>query len=150
MTPDISQLVPHRGAMSLLDRVCSHAEESIEALATVRPDSPFCDEDGVGAWVGIEYMAQAVAAWSGLRAQASGEAPRIGLLVGCRSCRSHVDSFAPGTALRIRAERRFEADNGLANFDCSIRDAHGAPLAEAVLTVFQPADPAAVLGEAAP
>lgn len=138
MTPDIAQLVPHRGAMSLLDSVAAHGADWIEALARVPADGLFTERGVVGAWVGIEYMAQAVAAYSGLRAHAAGESPRVGLLAGTRAYRASVDGFASGTLLRVRASRRFESDSGLASFECSIRDESGELLAEAALTVYQP------------
>ena len=59
--------VPHRGGMSLLDDVVRCDDESIEARVRVPADGLFNGDDGVPAWVGIEYMAQAVAAWSGAR-----------------------------------------------------------------------------------
>ena len=62
--PDIRSLVPHAGPMVLLDRVISVDEDSLLAEVRIRSDSLFCNTDGVGAWVGIEYMAQAIGAWA--------------------------------------------------------------------------------------
>ncbi len=64
--PDIRSLVPHAGPMVLLDRVISVDEDSLLAEVRIRSDSLFCNIDGVGAWVGIEYMAQAIGAWRGI------------------------------------------------------------------------------------
>jgi predicted hotdog family 3-hydroxylacyl-ACP dehydratase len=137
---DIRQLVPHAGRMSLLDDVTASADEWLEAQVTVRAEAPYAVDGEVGAWFGIEYMAQAVAAYAGLRARRRGEAVRIGLLVGTRRYESSVPVFAANSRLRVRAERRYESDNGIASFACSIRDDEDATLAEAVLTVYQPAD----------
>ena len=142
--PHILQLVPHRGAMCLLDEVIAFDADSVEARTAVRADSPFADGAGTGSWLGIEYMAQTVAAFAGLRAHASGNAAPVGLLVGTRRYSAQCAVFAAGSSLRVRAERRFEADNGLASFACRILGADDALLAEATLTVYQPRDPAAL------
>ena len=63
--PAVESLVPHRGTMSLLDRVLAVDEEQALAEVDVGPASLFAQADGVPAWVGIEYMAQTVAAWAG-------------------------------------------------------------------------------------
>ena len=52
--PDIRSLVPHAGAMLLLDRVVSADADNLLAEVRIRSDSLFCNADGVGAWVGIE------------------------------------------------------------------------------------------------
>ena len=143
--PHIFELVPHRGAMCLLDEVTAHDADSVEARAAVRGHGPFAADGATGAWLGIEYMAQTVAAFAGLRAHAAGRPAPVGLLVGTRRYTAQSESFAAGSRLRVRAERRFEADNGLASFECRISDEAGALLAAATLTVFQPPDPGAFL-----
>ena len=51
----------------------------------VVPEAGLFVEDGqVPAWVGIEYMAQAIAAWAGCRARAAGKPPQLGFLLGSR------------------------------------------------------------------
>ena len=69
----------------------------------------------------------------------------LGLLVGTRRYNALCERFDAGAALRVHALRRFEAENGLASFDCRIVDEREALLAEATLTVFQPADGAAFI-----
>lgn len=142
--PPIRELVPHAGAMCLLDRVLSAEGERLSAEVVVPADSLFSQDDGVGAWVGIEYMAQAVAAWAGWQARQQGLPPRIGLLLGTRRYRCGVARFAAGQRLQIDIERGYQADNGLGQFDCRIQ-AGGEELASATLTVFGPKDPTAFL-----
>jgi predicted hotdog family 3-hydroxylacyl-ACP dehydratase len=65
--PPIEQLIPHRGTMLLLDAVSACSDESLTALAKVRGDAWYADADGaMPAWIGIELMAQAIAAHVGL------------------------------------------------------------------------------------
>ncbi|MGH8517261.1 MAG: hypothetical protein ACREUE_07350, partial [Panacagrimonas sp.] len=98
------QLLRQSGPMCLLDGVMGYGPDWIETRVDVRPDSRFGDAAGVPAWVGIEYMAQTIAAWSGIEHVQAGERPRIGLLVGCRRYACEVARFAPGQSLRVRAE----------------------------------------------
>lgn len=137
--PSIDRLVPHSGTMSLLDRVVDAGDDHVVAELAIRSDGVFNDAGGVDAWIGIEYMAQAVAAWAGLRAHDRGEAPKIGLLLGTRRYLCHVPRFAVGDRLRITAVRQFIADNGLGQFDCRI-ERDGSVVAEAALNVFEPDD----------
>lgn len=144
LLPPITELVPHQGPMCLLDRVISAEGERLSAEVIVPGDGLFSHDGGVGAWVGIEYMAQAVAAWAGWQARAEGQPPRIGLLLGTRRYRCGVPRFAAGQRLRIDIERGYQADNGLGQFECRIHDGSG-ELASAQLTVFGPEDPHAFL-----
>ena len=79
--PDIHSLVPHSGAMSLLGRFVDADEESLRAEVNITQDTMFCVDGAVGAWVGVEYMAQAVAAHAGWCARRRGEPVRL-LLTG--------------------------------------------------------------------
>lgn len=147
----ITELVPHQGPMCLLERVLSCAGDELAAQARISPDQLFLDSqgpgEGLGAWVGIELMAQAVAAWAGVQGRLRGEPPRIGLLLGSRRYRSQQARLAAGSVLRIEVRREFQADNGLGQFDCRILQADGAVLATAQLTVFGPPDPHEFLKE---
>ena len=134
---DMDAWVPHRGAMSLLDRVEHVDAHSVVAWVTVPADGLFATDAGVPAWVGIEYMAQAVAAWSGARARTQGGSPKIGFLLGSRRYEAHEPVFAAGAALRVSAQCELVGDNGLGMFDCRIEHG-GRELAVARLSVFEP------------
>ena len=94
--------VPHRGAMSLLDGVESHDDLNVVARVRVPAQGLFCTPDGVPAWVGIEYMAQAVAAWSGACNRHGGGSPRIGYLLGSRRYEAAVAVFPVGAELLVQ------------------------------------------------
>jgi predicted hotdog family 3-hydroxylacyl-ACP dehydratase len=135
--PDIHTLLPHSGAMVLLDRAVSADEENLCAEVCIRPGSMFCGTGGVGAWVGIEYMAQAVAAHAGHIARMRGEPVKIGFLLGSRRYECTRQMYALGSTLRIHARRVLQAENGLASYECWI-DAVEEKIATATVTVFQP------------
>lgn len=140
----IGELVPHGGAMSLLDRVVEVDNESLRAELEIRADSLFFDGAGVGAWVGIEYMAQAVAALGGWHARRQGETPKVGFLLGSRRFSTIVPTFGLGQRLLVEVRREFLADNGMGQYDCRI-ECDGMVLATATLTIFEPADVAGFL-----
>ena len=129
--------VPHRGAMSLLDVVIHCDDERVVARVRVSAQGLFNGADGVPAWVGIEYMAQTIAAWSGARARAGGGSPRIGYLLGSRRYEAAVPAFAVGAELTVHAQSELMADNGLGLFDCRIEQ-DGRVLATGRLSVFEP------------
>ena len=85
----IEALVPHRGAMCLLDRMVSWDESRIECLATGHrdPAHPLRSRSGLMAGTAIEYAAQAAALHGGLVAQASGATASPGYLASAREVR---------------------------------------------------------------
>lgn len=104
--PPIVELVPHRPPMLLLDRVLSYDGERVVCETVLEAGSPFVEQGRVPAVVGIEYMAQAIAAGAGLSARDSGETTaRMGFLLGCRDSAIAVDSFQVGDRLTVEARR---------------------------------------------
>ena len=132
---DANLVVPHSARMSLLDTVVRADENSLTAEARVREDSPFARDGVVGAWVGIEYMAQAIAAFEGCRARDRGDAPKVGFLIGSRHYACSVPGFAVGSLLRIEIVRQYE-EGGLGLFDGKITGDNIS--ADASLSVYQP------------
>ena len=145
---DIEQVMPHRGTMRLLDRVLDYNADSLHAARRVPEDGPFHGAGGVPAYVGIEYMAQAVACWAGCMARLRGKTPPIGFLLGSRLYTSHVPLFACGQQLQIEVKREVMGDNGLGVFACRILS-EGRVLATANVSVFEPPDAQAYLATGA-
>ena len=139
--PDIRELVPHSGAMVLLDRVLSADAENLCAEVTIHAGSVFYDAPsaGVGSWVGIEYMAQAIAAHAGYLARLAGAPVKIGFLLGARRYEAQLPLFVDGSVLQVHEQQALQGENGLGAFECRIEMA-GAVLAQATITVFQPED----------
>jgi predicted hotdog family 3-hydroxylacyl-ACP dehydratase len=140
MWPDnIEQVIPHRGAMRWVERVLDWDEQRIVVGLTVPLDGPFHEAGGVPAWVGLEYMAQAIGAWSGCRARHRGGQPRIGFLLGTRRYHAEVGHFAPGAALRVEARCELADGNGLGMFACCVMEGEQV-LASANVSVYEPDD----------
>ena len=140
----IETVVPHRGRMLMLDRLLASDADSVRVSALVGADHLFADDQGVPPWVGIEYMAQAIAAWAGCRALARDEPIRIGFLLGARRYACEPRHFAIGARLHIEARRELFGDNGMGMFACRILEGES-ELAHAQIAVFEPPDPAAFL-----
>jgi predicted hotdog family 3-hydroxylacyl-ACP dehydratase len=159
--PPIASLVPHSASMLLLDRVVAADADSLQAEVGITEQTLFADANGVGSWIGVEYMAQAVAAFAGLAAYNAGAganaaaaagAPlnpvKIGFLLGSRRYTASRGHFALGSTLQIHVLKLLQAENGLGSFDCFIADGEER-IASATLTVFQPPDLATFLEESA-
>lgn len=136
----IENYVPHRSAMLLLDRLLAADDESAVAEVTVPRDGLFMHDAGMPSWVGIEYMAQTVAAWAGCRSLQKGRAVQIGFLLGSRRYETAQPFFAPGTRLTISVRCELLGDNGLSMFDCRIEADGAKELATARISVFEPVD----------
>ena len=138
--PAITSLIPHRPPMVMLDRVLGVTDESLRAEVTITAQSVFFDENeqAVGAWLGIEFMAQTIAAFEGFQANTRGEAVKVGFLLGTRRYETHCAGFGIGSVLQVEAHRILEHENGLAAFECRITDVNQQLLASATVTVFKP------------
>ena len=145
MPTDIDEWIPQRGAMQLLTRVLEADEDHAVAEVTIDADGLFFRDGRVPAWIGIEYMAQTIAAWAGARGRRAGRSgPRLGLLLGSRRFTASCDGFPEGATLRIEVACELAGDNGLGLFDCRITH-DGRPMAAATVSVFEPEDAMALL-----
>ena len=140
----IEEVVPHRQDMCLLQRILRWDQDSIEAELVVPGTGLFIENGEMPAWIGIEYMAQAIAAWSGCPARAAGAAPQLGFLLGSRRYSSLRSGFPSGTRLRVQARRELLGDNGLGMFACRIL-AGEEEWAVANVSVYEPLDAKAYL-----
>ena len=95
MTPEtldhagIAALIPHRGAMCLLDRMTSWSDAGIECIAVDHrdPKHPLRSRRGLLASAAIEYAAQATAVHGALCAKAAGQGAAPGFLASARDVR---------------------------------------------------------------
>ncbi|WP_348535750.1 beta-hydroxyacyl-ACP dehydratase [Mycoavidus cysteinexigens] len=138
--PEIETLLPHRGTMLLLDRVTAFANETLSAEYQVRGDAWYADPDArMPAWIGLELMAQAMAAHASLSAKANGGPPQPGVLLGSRQYQAFCEAFEANTLLKVDVQQILALADGNRAYDCALwQDAELA--AKAVLKVFQPPD----------
>jgi predicted hotdog family 3-hydroxylacyl-ACP dehydratase len=131
----VRELLPHDPPMVLLDRAISFEDATLIAEVDVRADSLLCQENGVPGWVGIEYMAQAVAAHAGCQARLEGKRPSIGYLLGTRSYKCSLAAFPVGETLQVHIESLY-VEMALGAFACRID--MGETVASATINVYQP------------
>ena len=135
----VEELVPHRGAMSLLESIDEYGEDWLRANLTPTSTSTFADSHGIPAWVGLEYMAQAAAAFAGIEQAQRGERASVGLLIGSRYYRSMLEIIPFGTRLVVEARLALRDAEDFAAYDCSL-SAQGQRIAECTLKAFRPRD----------
>lgn len=103
---NIDCLVPHAGAMVLIDEVVEHDGQRIRCQATTGPlaDHPLGRKGRLPATALAEYGAQAMAVHGGLLA-AAGSRPREGRLVSLAELNLSASELAHPAELTIEAER---------------------------------------------
>lgn len=144
----IEQLVPHDKPMALLDQMLEYHGDQSRCRVTITRQSPFAESDGVPAYVGIEYMAQAIAAHDGYRSILAGNEVKVGFLLGTPGFRSNCSVFPIGAVLDVVVEEDWGNDE-LHRFACQIIDTNnGNILQETGLNVFQPKNLEAYLSHA--
>lgn len=147
MLPAITEVLPHRGGMLLLEALLRYDSEGLTASATPDAAAWYADADGnMPAYIGIELMAQAVAAWVGLTARQAGQPVKQGVLLGTRRYQPACAAFAAGRPLRVSASPVYRDESGMGSFLCRI-DCGEDRLAEATVNVFEPEDFALFLQE---
>ena len=105
---ELLSLIPHGGRMLLLDRVKWYnlKEQSIEAEYRITEDCLFYDSaaDGVPAWVGFEFIAQAVSALTGIGYRERGEPPNVGFILGVSQVQIRYPFLRTGSIIGIKAK----------------------------------------------
>ena len=133
----IVDLIKHRRGMLLVDRLVSYDVSGVVVEVVLKKDTSFLNENYVPAWVGIEYAAQAVAAWAGLQAIQGDKETKIGLLLSCRRYKSTRPRFMLGEVLNVHAREEF-SDGQMGIFSCSIYDEAGKEVVTVSLNTFMP------------
>ena len=136
----IARLVPHQGRMCLWERVLDWDDRRIRVQAGDHRDAahPLRHRGRLHAVHLCEYGAQAMAVHGGLRGQASGGAPRPGLLVALRGVTLHRDRIDDlDGAIEGEAEMLVESETGQ-QYAFVIRHA-GLVIAEGRAAVIHPA-----------
>jgi predicted hotdog family 3-hydroxylacyl-ACP dehydratase len=138
--PPVAELLPHAGNMVLLDEVLACADQVLTARLVIRA-CPFSLDDGaLPSWLGLEILAQGVAAWAGLKAKRAGEPVTLGFLLGTRHYDCRVKTFPAHAAYVVRVESTLQDANGMWVFECCMHDQQQTLVAKARLNVYQPPD----------
>jgi predicted hotdog family 3-hydroxylacyl-ACP dehydratase len=147
--PSVDTLLPHRGTMKLLEQVESFSELTLMASTQVDGTAWYADAEGaMPVWIGLELMAQAIAAHVALRLRLEHRPAQPGVLLGARRYDVFTQAFACDARLYIDVCETIKVDGGHGAYDCEIRSGSGRAddgsdsgstrLARAVVKVYQP------------
>jgi len=132
--PPITELVPHAAPMLALAELLEGHEGFARARMTVPTESPFERDGSVDAVLTLEYMAQTVAACLGMEVFRAGSGVRVGMVVACRRLELARPTLVVGEELFLEA-RCVRGTDATSNFEGEVRDAVGALVASATLTL---------------
>jgi len=139
--PPIEQLVPHRAPMLFLDRVSEFSPTRL--VAHYRPPaSHWCGARGLPAFMGIEIIAQAIAAHSSLlsRQQDTRSEPTLGVLLGTRRYEAAQAFFPLTEEITVIVEEKLQDPTGFGAFEGLLLSSAQVKLATATVKVFRPPD----------
>lgn len=144
----LADLIKHEPPMRLIDELLAVADTKGRCRLTVGADNLFYNDrlNGLPAHVGIELMAQSIAAVAGARHTRQGDDIKLGFLLGTRKYRCDIHCFALGETYDIEVEEIHAEESGLSVFECHILQADTV-VAEARLNVYQPPDEQAFIEE---
>lgn len=136
---EIMELIPHRTPMLLINNLVSVKHNSSESLVVVDEQAPFYEADqGVPAWIGLEYMGQTAALIAGFQKQQAIASSDLGFLVGSRKYETCMSYFKPGTTLHVKCQEVALVGKSLATFSCTISEqGQENIIASAMLSVFR-------------
>ena len=132
--PPIEELVPHAGAMVLLEELLEWSAGRARARLMIRQDAPFVRDGTVESAVTIEYMAQAVAVCLGYEALLGGGGVRVGMIIGCKRFEAHADRLHVGDALEVEV-KCVQGNEALSHFEGKVLR-EGQLISAALLTLF--------------
>ena len=111
---ELTSIVPHRGRMLLLTGIKEYnlEQRTLCAESRITEDCLFYDPaiGGVPAWVGFEFMAQAIGALSGLWGRERGEKPKIGFILSVSSMQIGLPFFKTGSTVELRVKENGRMD----------------------------------------
>jgi predicted hotdog family 3-hydroxylacyl-ACP dehydratase len=116
-----AEFVMHREPMLLLDTLIEATDDGATCEWRVNADDYFVEsEQGVPAYVGVEFMAQCVAVNAGARARIVGLGPPLGFLLGARHFKASVSHYKIGEMYHASCSELLRDDNGMGSYECAI------------------------------
>lgn len=139
--PPFTELVPHRFPMVFLDEVTAFTPATLAGRYTP-PADHWCGAAGLPAFMGIEIIAQAIAAHNSLLCRETDPtaAPSMGVLLGARRYQAAQARFPLGRPIQVFIEEKVQDPQGFGAFEGTLTDENGRPLAKATVKVFRPAN----------
>ncbi len=138
-------LLPHAMPMVFISNVISYSLEKkcLKSNVTIKDSDVFFDSkiSGVPSYVGLEYMAQTIACFSGVYnlTFSPNKKSNIGLILGTRHFKTFIDVFSLNETYTIDINENF-FDEEIASFECKIFNKDNMFCQEAVLNAYRPKD----------
>jgi len=133
----LSQILPHKGNMILIDDVLHYSleEKSLYASVTIDENSLFYDKElnGIDGVIGIEYMAQAAGCYAYYRKKFS--EPEMGYLLGTRLYNNGLKKFEKGRTYYISVKEVYAAE--IYSFECLIYNDKKEEVSSASINLYQ-------------
>lgn len=119
MHPDITQLVPHRPPMLLVDEVVELEGSRVVCRTTLKDDTVFVTDGEAPMLMAIELFAQTAAVLTSLLATRTEARIESGALLGTRKIELHGDTLKAGDVLEIHCEQTM-AMGMMAHVECAL------------------------------
>ncbi len=139
MFPSLEELIPHRGSSVVLERLTEFEPPRATCEIVLNETFPYYVDGQVQAVVGVEMLAQAVAAFVGMTRRESGEPARPGYLIGVPRAELYAPHLPLGVPLRACIEKVWH--EGPAGSFSGRLLVGTKPLVDARLSVFEPESP---------
>jgi len=105
---ELLSIIPHKGKMVLLNRITAYdlENQTIEAEYDITKECIFYDPqiEGVPTWAGFEFIAQSIAAISGIREKSKNKPPRLGFVLGLSQVFINTPYFKLGSIVKIKTK----------------------------------------------
>ena len=107
---EITNYIPHRGKMLLLDKIVSinTEEKTLTSEVYIKPTCIFFDSDlnGIPSWVSFEYMAQSISAFS--FASDKRNDPKPGVILSVSNLISTIPFFPVDSKITITIKEEYK------------------------------------------
>ena len=117
---DPAPLLPHSGRMVLLDCITDYSDHHLTATAHIHENHILLHNNRLPCLLGMEIMAQGIAALVGCHAVNAGKPIQLGFLLGTRKLNLFADSLPVHTQLLIKVQESVSDATGFGVFDCEL------------------------------
>lgn len=140
MNTNITNYIPHRQKMVLIDNIIDESEDNFKVEVLSSKKSLLATAEGIPAFCAIEYMAQSISAYNKIYAMSgvSSVVPRIGFIIAIRKFKCELD-YLPLNERFIISIDPILVVNSSGSFNCSL--AIGSKvIATSKITAYEPSD----------
>ncbi len=122
MAYEPKDVLKQRGRMLFLDRIKHWTDDEAQCTVIVGKNRSFVDAyKRVPAWLGLEYMCQAIAALEGIKRLQQGQMILISFVLGSRLVKSDTSFFCVGDHLLVEVENEMKIGGAFGVYACRIK-----------------------------